>query len=228
MLPRIAMMGNAQEQPMKSGQVLRAFTDEQVVRLTGLSKGQLRAWDNKQFFAPHYGYADRSAPYSRIYSFQDVVGLRTIYKLRNEHHVSIQQLKKAATELVRRGYGHWANTKIYVVKRQVHFQPPGAKHAEGLDDGQLAMVEVIDVIQDIEARVRELGVRAKELKGKVEQHKFVARNAPVIAGTRIPTATIRRFREDGFTISDILKQYPSLTRADVQAALAFEKKRTAA
>jgi uncharacterized protein (DUF433 family) len=213
---------------MKSGQVLQAFTDEQVVRLTGLTRGQLRAWDRKEFFAPHYGYADRRAPYSRIYSFQDVVGLRTIYKLRTEHQVSIQQLKKAAIELIRRGYGHWANTKIYVLKGQVHFQAPGAKHAEGLEDGQLAMVPVIDVIQDIEARVRELSVRAKDQKGKVEQHKFVARNAPVIAGTRIPTAAIRRFRDAGYTIQQIIKEYPSLSASDVKAALKFEKERSVA
>ncbi len=222
------MVSNEPVPAMKSGEVLQAFTDDQVVRLTGLTKGQLRAWDRKEFFAPHYGYADRRAPYSRIYSFQDVVGLRTIYKLRHDHKVSIQQLKKAAVELVRRGYGHWANTKIYLVKRQVHFQPPGAKHAESLVDGQLAMIPVIDVIQDIEARVRQMSVRAQDQKGKVEQHKFVARNATVIAGTRIPTAAIRRFRDAGYTIQQIIKEYPSLSTSDIKAALKFERDRNAA
>jgi uncharacterized protein (DUF433 family) len=229
MLSGITMMSNVTTQSsLKSGQMLQAFTDEQAARLTGLTKGQLRAWDRKEFFAPHYGATDRRLPYSRIYSFQDVVGLRTIYKLRHDHHVSVQQLKKAAAELVRRGYGNWANTRIYVVKKQVHFQPPGARHAEGLDDGQLAMIPVIDVIQDIEARVREMAVRAKNQKGKIEQHKFIAHNSPMVAGTRIPTAAIRRFHDAGYSIEAIISEYPSLSPADVRAALKFEKAKRAA
>jgi uncharacterized protein (DUF433 family) len=228
MISGIAMVSNASRSEMKSGRVLQAFTDEQVMRLTGLTIGQLRAWDRKEFFAPQYAFEDRRQPFSRIYSFRDVVGLRTIYKLKKEHLVSTQQLKKAAAELVRRGYGHWADTKIYVLKRKVYFQPPGAAHAEGIEDGQLAMVPIIDVIQDVEARVREINTRDKTKHGKIEQHKFVVRNATVIAGTRIPTATIRRFHEDGFTVPQILKEYPTLTAADVRAALAFEKKKKVA
>ena len=208
--------------------MLEAFTDEQAVRLTGLSKGQLRAWDRKEFFAPQYAYEDRRQPYSRIYSFRDIVGLRTIYKLMTEHRVSVQQLKKAATQLARRGYDDWGSVKIYVVKGKVHFRAPGAEHADAIDDGQLAMVPIIDVIHDVEARVRDLKTRGKAQRGKIDQQKFVARNATVIAGTRIPTAAIRRFHEDGYTVAQILKEYPTLSAADVRAALAFEKKRKAA
>jgi len=229
MLSGVNVTNNAVDSVMaKSGNVLQAFTDEQVVRLTGLTKGQLRAWDRKEFFAPQYGHEDRGVPYSRIYSFRDVVGLRMIYKLTKEHDVSVQQLKKAAAGLASRGYSHWADTKIYVLKGEIHFQRPGDEHAESLKDGQLAMVPVIDVIQDVEARVRDLNTRGKDKRGKIEQHKFVARNAPVVAGTRIPTAAIRRFREDGYTIAQIVKQYPSLTPADVKAAISFEKKRKVA
>lgn len=227
MLSGISVAGNPVERIMAIAQAIRAFTDEQVVRLTGLTKGQLRAWDRKEFFAPQYAYEDRGVPYSRIYSFRDVVGLRTIYKLMTEYDVSHQQLRKAAAELVRRGYSHWADTKIYVVKGEIHFQPPGEKHAESLRDGQLAMIPIIDVIHDVQARVNDLNTRSRAKRGKIEQHKYVARNAPVVAGTRIPTAAIRRFREDGYTIAQIVKQYPSLTPADVRAALAFEKRKVA-
>jgi uncharacterized protein (DUF433 family)/DNA-binding transcriptional MerR regulator len=225
MLSGISMTSNVTGSVMaESAQILQAFTDDHVVRLTGLTKGQLRSWDRREFFAPQYGYEERGLPYSRIYSFRDVVGLRTISKLMKEHRVSLQQLRKAAIELVRRGYSHWADTKIYVLRRKVYFQPPGEEHAESIETGQLAMVPIIDVILDVKERVRALNLRGKDKRGKVEQHKFIARNAPVIAGTRIPTASIRRFREDGYTIEQIAKQYPSLTLADVKAALAFERK----
>ena len=202
--------------------VIQAFSEDHVTRLTGLSYGQLRSWDKLGFFAPNYAYEDRYAPYSRIYSFKDVVGLRTIAVLMKEHRVSLQQLRKVAAELVRRGYGHWADLKLYVLKRQVHFRPPGTSDIEGVWDGQLAMVPVIDVINDVEQRVRQLHQRSDDQRGQVERNKYVVRNAAVVAGTRIPTAAIRRFREAGYSTAQILKQYPTLTAEDVEAALLHE------
>ncbi len=208
----------------KKSSVFRAFAEDHVVRLTGLSKGQLRAWDRRGFFSPDYGYEPRRAPYSRVYSFKDVVGLRTIAVLMKEYRVSLQELRKVAAELVGRGYGHWATVKLYVLNKQVHFRPPGTADVEGVWDGQLAMVPVIDIIHDVEERVREIQERSDDSVGRIEQHKFVARNAPAIAGTRIPTASIRRFYEAGYTVARILREYPTLTEADVNAAIAYEER----
>jgi uncharacterized protein (DUF433 family) len=204
--------------------VIRAFSEDHVVRLTGLSKGQLRAWDRMQFFAPHYAYDDRFAPYSRIYSFHDVVGLRTITVLMKDYKVSLQQLRRVAAELVRRGFGHWAELKLYVLKGQVYFRRPQSDEVEGVWTGQLAMLPVVDVIADVEKRVEDLRRRSPDQRGKVEQHRYVMRNAPVIAGTRIPTAAIRRFAKAGYSVEQILRQYPTLTAEDISAALAFEER----
>ena len=38
-----------------------------------------------------------------------------------------------------RGYGHWAELKLYVVKGQVHFRHPRTGDIEGVWDGQFAM-----------------------------------------------------------------------------------------
>lgn len=203
--------------------VLQAFAEDHVIRLTGLSRSQLRAWDRIGFFRPNYAYEDRHQPYSRIYSFQDVVGLRTIAVLRQKYRISLQQLRRVATELIDRGFGHWAEIKLYVVKGQVHFRRPGSDDVEGVWDGQLAMVPVIEVIQDVEERVHDLRQRTPEQLGHIERHKFVVRNASVVAGTRIPTAAIRRFREAGYSVDDIIRQYPTLTKEDVEAALAHEE-----
>ncbi len=34
--------------------ILEAFTEDQVVQLTGISKRQLRHWDRTDFFKPRY------------------------------------------------------------------------------------------------------------------------------------------------------------------------------
>src|SRR4029077_18364450 len=189
---------------------------------TGLTKWQLRRWDRIGFFAPQYAYEDRHVPYSRIYSFKDVVGLRTIAVLMKQHDVSLQELRKTATELVRRGYEHWADLRLYVLKKQVYFQEPGSSDVEGVWTRQLAMVPIIDVIQDVETRVDELPKPDTSQSGQVEKHKHVARNSSVIAGTRIPTAAIRRFREAGYSKEQILRQYPTLSLEDIDGALAYE------
>jgi uncharacterized protein (DUF433 family) len=64
--------------------------------------------------------------------------------------------------------------------------------------------------------------------GKVERSRRVLRNVPVIAGTRIPTAAIKRYKEAGFTVDQIIAEYPDLTANDVEAALAYEENSAAA
>jgi uncharacterized protein (DUF433 family) len=203
--------------------VIQAFGEEHVEKLTGLSRWQLRRWDRLGFFAPQYAYEDRHVPYSRIYSFKDVVGLRTIAVLMKDFDVSLQELRRVATELVARGYEHWADLKLYVLKKQVHFQKPGSPDVEDVWTGQLAMVPIVDVIEDVETRVAALRKRDDSQIGHVEKRKHVARNSSVIAGTRIPTAAIRRFREAGYSKEQILKQYPTLSPEDIDAALAHEE-----
>src|SRR6266852_5127117 len=117
---------------MTPNTILAAFSEDHVERLTGLTKGQLKSWDRAGFFAPRYAYEDRHAPYSRVYSFQDVVGLRTIAVLMKEYRISLQKLRKVAEELIKRGYDHWADVKLYVLKGQVHFRRPKSNQIEGV------------------------------------------------------------------------------------------------
>src|SRR3546814_1019024 len=77
--------GRSGDDVSRSESIVRAFGEEHVSRLTGLSVGQLRAWDRRGFFSPHYAYEDRRSPYSRVYSFRDVVGLRAIAVLKQKH-----------------------------------------------------------------------------------------------------------------------------------------------
>lgn len=209
---------------VNSDNVIGAFSADQVVRLTSLSRGQLSYWDRTGFFSPQYASENTRDPYSRVYSFRDIVGLRTIAILRKEYHVSLPRLRKTAADLVAKGYESWAELELYLVKGEVHFRAPGTDHVEGVSSGQVAMLPIIDVINDVSERVEKLRKRSHDQIGKVEKHRFVARNATVVAGTRIPTATIRRYAEAGYSIEQILREYPTLTRKDVKAALSHEER----
>jgi uncharacterized protein (DUF433 family) len=48
---------------------------------------------------------------------------------------------------------------------------------------------------------------------------------PVIKGTRIPVYLIIELLANGLTEAEIIKQYPSLTKSDIKAALLYASKR---
>ncbi len=203
---------------------IAALSEDHIVRITGLSKGQLRAWDKLGFFEPNYAYSDRSKAYSRIYSFKDAVGLRAISVLKKQHNVSQQHLVKVAKLLSKKGFSHWSDVKLFVIKRKVHFQHPSSNKVEGVEDGQFAMLEVIKVIDDVLEKVSILKMRQPNQIGKIDRNKFVARNSWVVSGTRIPTATIRRYIDAGFNEDQIIEEYPALTYDDIRAAVKHEKR----
>jgi uncharacterized protein (DUF433 family) len=210
-------------------QVISAFSIDQVSRLTGLSVNQLRDWDVSGFFAPAYAAKKRRTPYSRIYSFEDVVGLRVLSILRSEHKIPLTQLRNVARKL--RGYAGkpWSRLTLYVLNKEVHFLNPNTRRVEGAVTGQYAsLVPISDVVEDMRAKANKLREREKEQSGKIEKRRFVVHNQAVIAGTRIPIAAVRRFADEGYGLDRILQQYPTLTRKDVEAALAATKDLTKA
>ncbi|MCX6904929.1 MAG: DUF433 domain-containing protein [Verrucomicrobia bacterium] len=54
---------------------------------------------------------------------------------------------------------------------------------------------------------------------RITVHPDICNGRPVIRGTRITAQTVLEFLAAGDSIEDMLEEYPSLTRADVQACL---------
>src|SRR3546814_13693132 len=117
--------GRSGDDVSRSESIVRAFGEEHVSRLTGLSVRQLRAWDRRGFFSPHYAYEDRRSPYSRLYSFRDVVGMRAIAVLKQKHRVTLAELERVARTLQAQCSRTWAAVTFYVVDRPVPFPTTG-------------------------------------------------------------------------------------------------------
>ena len=49
----------------------------------------------------------------------------------------------------------------------------------------------------------------------------ICNGRPVVRGTRITAQTVLEFLAAGDSVEDMLEEYPSLTRADVQACLDY-------
>jgi uncharacterized protein (DUF433 family) len=204
---------------MTDGSVVRAFSAEHVQRLTGLSAGQLRYWDATGFFEPRWAYENRRSPYSRIYSFKDVVGLRVLSVLRREHKVSLRHLRDVASVLSRYSETPWADTVLYVLNKQVYFKEPETGRIRAVTTNQYVAIPLLSVMEDVRKGSEKLKERQSDQIGKIERHRYVAHNAWVVAGTRIPINAIRRFSEAGYSSAQIIREYPMLTEEDVAAAL---------
>lgn len=205
--------------------VTSAFSEDHVERLTGLGKGRLRYWDRTGFFAPEYAEADRRLPYSRIYSFRDVVALRTLETLRNDHKVSLQHLRQVAEKLSHLKDALWTRTTLYVVKRRVHFVQAKGSPPVDPTTGQYAIeaVALKAVMADVAKASSSLRGREPSHIGKIVRNRFVGHNAWVVSGTRIPTRAIKNYRDSGYSVDAIIAEYPDLTPADVAAALAHKE-----
>lgn len=210
--------------------IIWAFSAGHVCRLTGLSLGQLRYWDRTKFFCPQYASDNRRDPFSRVYSFRDLVGLETLATLRKRNDVPLQELRKVNSWL-REQYETatpWASLTFAVEGRKVFV---GAQHSqsfvEAISGQEVVLVRLKEVVRKLEERIGQLRKRSRREIGDIERHRFVARNAPVLAGTRIPTVAVWQLHEAGYRPSAIIREFPTLKLRDVNAAIAFEQKRRA-
>lgn len=205
--------------------VIHAFTAEQTSKLTGLSARQLRYWAETDFFRPSYVDVP-GKPYGRIYSFRDVVGLRTLALLRNGHKVPLQELRKVGRWLEENHKAPWSELRFYVAGRNVYFRDPQRAIRQGANPQQVVMpIEMQAVAAAAETEARQLTQRTPLEIGKVVRHRYTAHNAPVIAGTRIRTEAVWQFRNAGYSDDQILREYPRLTPDDICAAVEYEEQR---
>jgi len=64
-------------------------------------------------------------------------------------------------------------------------------------------------------------LKLPQRQSKVARHPEILGGKPVIAGTRIPVRLILDHLAEGYMPQEIIFEYPTLTRADIRAALRF-------
>jgi uncharacterized protein (DUF433 family) len=202
------------------GTVISAFTEEQASRLTGVSRRQLADWYRDGFFKPDLA-ADRGRTYSRLYSFRDLVCLKVLAQLRNKYRIPMQHLREVREELAHLGDRVWVEATLYVLGKNVVVEDPttGAREEIGTHQGVLHHIPLRVVANDMKEEVEKLSRRDESVIGRLERKRGVAENQLVIAGTRIPVRSIQAFAKAGYTVEQIREEYPTLTDADVVAAI---------
>jgi uncharacterized protein (DUF433 family) len=207
-----------------------AFTAEHVCRLTGLSARQLRYWDATDFFSPALLDDYRRRAFGRIYSFRDLVGLRTIAILRNVHKIPLQELRRVGQWLHSQHETPWSSLRFALIGRKVVFTDPNSGAVvEPRGSGQtIIAIALAPIASDMSIEADRLRERQSDQIGQVKRNRYVVHNAWVISGTRIPTQAVWNFHNAGFDTAAIIEEYPKLTAEDVRAAIDFERRRQAA
>jgi uncharacterized protein (DUF433 family) len=201
-----------------------AFTIEPTARVTGLSKHQLERWDRSGFFVPSLADPNRRRPHSRIYSLADLVGLRAIARLL-ELGVSHRELRQVSKMFADLQISDRPHRKLFVVHRHVYFSRKEAVEAvgSGKTDNEIIVVSLDEVEAEVEQSVKNLSIRSEDQLGNISRDRYIMNGLPVLAGTRIPTSTISRLVEKGYSQQFILREFPRLTVADIDAAVQYEK-----
>jgi uncharacterized protein (DUF433 family) len=218
--------------------VIAAFSEEQVERITRLGNARLRYWARTEFFKPSYVEENQRLPYSRFYSFKDIVALRTLELLRVQNNVPLQHLRKVAEKLSHLRNELWTKTTLFVFNRKVVFVNPDAgipveiaradpdsisiyngRPEEVLSGQYILGIPLKKIVEDTSADIIAISQRPADKIGRVSRDRSICHNAWVIAGTRIPIGAVRRLHEDGYSTDDIIKEYPDLTPKDIEAAL---------
>ncbi|SMY07031.1 DUF433 domain-containing protein [Flavimaricola marinus] len=198
--------------------IIWAFTDEQAARLTGLSVQQLRNWDVSGFFEPSFAAENRRSPYSRVYSFNDLLSLKVLKTLRMDLKCSLQHLREVKVELAALGDIDWHNKVMAVLnKKVVFYDDESGDYFEPVSNQKVFRIPLHVVQSDMKTAVSDLWKRSPEDVGNFEKHRRVAHNAEVISGTRVPVRSILDFIEAGYSNGDIVKEFPTLKIEDVDA-----------
>lgn len=203
---------------MGKSEIIGAFGEDDASRLSGVSVGQLRSWDRDGFLLPSYGYRKERVAYGRVYSFKDLVALRVLNELRNDHKVSLQHLKKVAERLAHLGDDKWTSTKLYVLGKKVVWSDPRTRKREEIVSGQRVFdIPLKIAVSDTKQAIQEMNVRQDAELGKVETQRFVQNNRRVFSGTRILVSTVENYLRAGLSSERILADYPDLRQEDIES-----------
>jgi uncharacterized protein (DUF433 family) len=212
-----------------TAEIISAFTEDQAERLTGVTVHRLRHWDTTGFFRPSLGADNRRQPFSRIYSFRDLLSLQVLRSLRDDAGCSLQHLREVRDKLGHLGDDLWSKTRLYVLKKKVVFYDEEKDELREPVSGQTVLqIPLRVVMSDMKLRVRSMSSREPEEYGRIDRKRTVRHNEPVVAGTRITVGAIKRLSEDGYSVARIIAEFPSLTESDVSAALNYKEGERAA
>jgi uncharacterized protein (DUF433 family) len=131
---------------------------------------------------------------------------------------SLQHIRRVVAHLRSRGYSEplreltWAT-----LGREIYFQHRDGSWEGDLHPDQIVLRETI-TLDPLAARINRAAHERGGRAGQIVTRRSVMGNKPIFAGTRIPVEAVQRYLEAGYGPEQIIKEYPELTLADIDAA----------
>jgi uncharacterized protein (DUF433 family) len=203
----------------------RAWTTEQVLRITGVSKRRLGYWLDKGIISADVDEA-RGRGRVRLWSFANLIEVRVVVWLRDR--VSLQLIGKIVGYLRKRGIEQPLSELRFAVVDTGRVRRPTdivVQQADGSWETPIDGQVVMEVVLPLERFADELRVaserdRARRRRpGRVERRRGRMGSVEVLAGTRVPVAAIRRLHAAGWSAARIIENYPGLTDKDIAVAV---------
>jgi uncharacterized protein (DUF433 family) len=206
------------------------YTSEQVMRLTGISRRKLSYWLAAAVVTADIDRA-KGRGRVRLFSFQNLVEIRTAMHLRVGEEISLQLLRKVVSRMREEldVEPPLAELTLGVLRGGSQRRPTYRVVVQGSDgvwehgeDGQ----RIFDIPLPLRRFTEELVAAAerdaqeRRRPGEVERRRGALGSTPVLTGTRIPVHAVASLHEAGWSNERILDNYPSLTLADIEAVLA--------
>ena len=195
-----------------------AVSDKRAAKLAGISMKQLRYWEQIGLVVPSVKEQISPRNTVRLYSFQDLLELLVAAELRHRPGISLQHIRRLVAYLRTREFGAPLRELKFATRGQeIYVQfPDGSWSGDPFPD-QLIYRQAI-ALDEIGAKIDTVNDRDPEASGKVVSRRGVHRSKPVFAGTRIPVGTVQRYLQAGYDTTAIIREYPSLTPADIETA----------
>jgi uncharacterized protein (DUF433 family) len=197
-----------------------------AVALSGATVDQLAYWRRA---TPSHGpllvpSAKRSGRY--LYSWADVVALRSIVYLRQEK--SLPRIRRAVQVLTELEAGEWEHLSRYRLVRtgdSILVVTPRGTILDVDKHPGAALEEVLlrDVLGAFDTEDGRQVPSLPQPRPWLSVNPGVLGGYPVLAGTRVPYDVVASLAADGYDEAEIIELYPTIKRGAVDDARAFAK-----
>lgn len=194
--------------------------------LTGASPRQLAYWRKATASAPPLlvPAAKRSGRY--LYSWSDVVALRSIVYLRQEK--SLHKIRRAVGTLRTLEAGEWdhlaryhlVSTPTTIVVKTPAAQLLDLEHKPGTVLEEILMADVLEPFETQEGTAVP-AMRAPRPHLVIDPH--LLGGYPVIAGSRVPFDLVAGLADEGAKPAEIVQMFPSVSKRAIPDAREFAR-----
>lgn len=197
---------------------LLTVTPDRAAEIAGVTRRQADDWDRTGLVRPGVRRRISQRNVVRLYGFSDLVELYTVGQLLRQN-IAFRHIRSLMTYLREEGVERPLREVVFATHgRDIYFQRADATWAGGQIPDQIMIRQVLP-LEEIRKVVRAKAEsrRSQEDIGRIVRLRRVHGSRPVLAGTRIPVEAVAAYLERGYDDSRILRAYPQLDQADIEA-----------